>query len=49
MSSKWTVGYYDKDTGAYAEEPVSGPVGGSQRSEELREEGHDPVGWRESL
>jgi hypothetical protein len=46
---KWTVIYRDKDNGELQTEEVPGFIGGSQRSEELREEGHDTVGWRESL
>lgn len=45
---KWKVMYRDKDTGDLELEEVSGWIGGSQRSEELREEGHEPIGWREN-
>lgn len=46
---KWTVIFRDKDSGELKIEPVSGWIGGAQRNEELREEGHETVGWRKSL
>jgi len=46
---KWTVIFRDKDSGEIKTEPVSGWISGSMRNEELREEGHETVGWRESL
>lgn len=46
---KWTIIYRDKDNGELEQEEVSGWIGGSQRNDELRKEGHDTIGWRESL
>ena len=46
---KWTVIFRDKDSGEIKTEPTAGWIGGAQRNEELREEGHEPIGWRESL
>jgi hypothetical protein len=44
---KWQIIY--RDNGELKTEPVSGWIGGAQRNEELREQGHEPLGWRESL
>ncbi|HEV3381680.1 MAG TPA: hypothetical protein VG142_11950 [Trebonia sp.] len=45
---KWQMIYRDKDTGELQVEEVSRFIGGSQRNDELREQGHDTIGWRES-
>jgi hypothetical protein len=46
--AKTTVIYRDKDSGDLTKREVAGPITALQTLEKLREEGHDPIGHRES-
>ena len=46
--AKWQIFYRDKDTRELEMEEVPGPITGLQKNEELRKEGHEPIGLRKS-